>query len=113
MTKSEIDAVVLRVLAGQSPDYLIHPDASAFLVEGLDAETVAASLERLAAAGHAVEEESVVMRYATDEDGRPVFGEDGQQVVEPVLDEQGREVVVAAGWRITEAGRAAAQGVTG
>lgn len=66
LTDTEIDQLVLQVLAGQNPDYLIHADASAFVAVGLDAPTVVASLARLEQAGQAREDEIAAMTYATD-----------------------------------------------
>jgi hypothetical protein len=92
MTDTEIDALVLEVLAGQSADYLIQPDASAFFAVDLDAETVSASLARLDAAGTAREDEVVVMEYASDPVMIPEIDDKGQ----PVLDGNDAPVMVQA-----------------
>jgi hypothetical protein len=47
----ELRDTVLRVLTGQSPDYFIFPNASAFVAEGLDAVDVADELDELHRAG--------------------------------------------------------------
>lgn len=97
LTDDEFRAKVLRVLAGQSDGYLTHPDASAFVAEGLDdADRVEATLLALAAEGHAQELEDAV----------PVVDPATQ---EPVVDEKGKPVeqIADSGWVVTDDGRTA------
>ena len=51
MSADDVRALVLQVLAGQSPDYFAFPNASAFVAEGLDPVDVADVLAELHAAG--------------------------------------------------------------
>jgi hypothetical protein len=60
------DLTVLRVIAGQSPDYLIHPDSVAFQVEGLSPDQVSGSLSRLETLGYVRIDEVVGMVYDTE-----------------------------------------------
>lgn len=99
-----IDDDVRRILAGQSPDYLIRPDATAFRVEGLDPADVQAALERLAGTGHAEEAEVVLQTYERGEDGQLVNDGDGNPVLVDLLDGDGNPVVVASGWAVTAQG---------
>jgi hypothetical protein len=46
-SKTDTRLAVLKVLAGQSPDYYIFPNAAAFAAEGLDATEVAEVLDSL------------------------------------------------------------------
>ena len=46
-----LEETVMRVISGQSRDYFIYPNASAFHAEGLAADAVAHQLEELEAAG--------------------------------------------------------------
>jgi len=94
----DVDAKVLEVLEGQSPDYLIHPGATAFVLEGLDEATALESLNRLAGAGHAREEEVVVQRMQENP-------ETGEEVMVDDVDDDGNPVLLDSGWTITDTGR--------
>lgn len=59
---------VLKVLGGQSPDYFIFPNASAFVAEGLDAEDVADVLATLHDEGK-VEREAIPIEPVDPNDG--------------------------------------------
>jgi hypothetical protein len=132
LTDQQIDELVLRVLAGQSPGYLIQPDASAFvaafaeLEERFDRDAVEAGLGRLADAGHARELEEVALAYQVepklDHNDEPILDPDtgepilvrshhpvtGAEIIVPATDENGNEIIIAQGFELTEAGVAAA-----
>lgn len=101
---TDLQQQVLRVLAGQSPDYLIAPHATAFYVEGLEPDVVERTLLELEAAGAVtyLEMQGDVVDTRT---GEPVYVTE-QKVVEvetthvdvdedgePVLDSKGKPKV--------------------
>lgn len=100
LTTKEIDAIVLRVLATQSPDYLIHPDATAFMLEGLAPEEVEASLRRHFDHDHVGHFEDFEVEWKQD------LEEDEEPVIVPKLDEDGKEITIDSGWQITHKGHA-------
>jgi hypothetical protein len=119
MTSQEVDDIVLRVLAGQSEGYLIQPDATAFVVEGLDPETVSESLSRLEETEHAKVTQEVALRYVTEEVTHRVGSrlrskkithtevkrdQDGEPVLEVAKDDNGNDMVVNEGWEVTDKG---------
>jgi len=61
MSTKKLRKQVLGVIAGQSPDYFIFPNASAFVAEGLDPVKVAEALDDLHADGTLVREVFVHM----------------------------------------------------
>jgi hypothetical protein len=61
--------LVLHVLEGQSPDYYIFPNASAFVAEELDPADVAATLDELHAEGLLERELLAVEATAPANDG--------------------------------------------
>lgn len=88
---------VLEVLAGQSPDYLIQPDASAFQARGLAPTEVAEALAELTTEGHALLNEVVAMERVPKMVPltRIVFDPDAKREVEvPVEDGKGRPALV-------------------
>jgi hypothetical protein len=99
-TPEEIQHSILEVLAGQSPGYLAHTDASAFAAAGItDPSIVETALAALSAAGHAEEQEDVVT-LTDPETGEPMLDEEENPI----------ETVGDSGWVITEAGRTALAG---
>lgn len=127
MAETERDTV-LRVVATQAPDYLIHPDAAAFQAEGLDPDTVRGILDALVKDGHVREDEVVLQTYKTepvmleqvdangnvvtvqmqDDQGRPVarkvLDASGEPILTDALDANGNPVVLDVGWCVTSAG---------
>ena len=94
----ETTATVLRVLEGQSPDYLIQPWATAFMVEGLTEEEVKVCLEKLADAGHARRDEIVLQQKQEDPETEEVSYVDQ-------IDDDGNPVLLNEGWTITDEGK--------
>lgn len=110
--------LILQVLAGQSPEYLIHPDATAFKLEGLEPDDVEAGLAALLERGHAAYFEDVQVRPVMEtveiddeEVEQPKLDKDGNAIFEDVLDEQGGKVLLNHGWQISEAGKKEVGGV--
>lgn len=69
MSKStDARLAVLKVLAGQSPDYFIYPNAAAFTAEGLDPDDVAEVLDELHR-DHVVTRELITVGESSDENG--------------------------------------------
>jgi hypothetical protein len=119
LTSKDVDDIVLRVVAGQSEGYLIQPDATAFMVEGLSPEMVAESLTRLEESEHVMVTQEVGLRYAMEEVTHKVGGrfrskkvtsieakrdKNGEQVVEIAKDDNGNDIVVNEGWEVTDKG---------
>lgn len=130
---TERQQLVLEVLEGQSPEYLIAPGASAFLAEGLEADDVEHELEQLAKGGLAefVTVTHEVIELAVDDDGKVLHDDaasrefaalspDELEAMPPAklkalqkrIDAEtgepltvSSEVVGDAGWRLTDAGR--------
>lgn len=103
---TENEQTLLRVLAGQSEGYLLHPDASAVVAEGLSYEEALEALSALAQAGHAQEEEFVEHEPAVDDKGEPILDADGALQTRPKLDQDGKDLVTDSGWTITATGLA-------
>lgn len=74
----KIDTKVLEIIKAQSPDYLIQPTATAFIVEGLVPGEVEASLFRLWK--KALVDHVITTEVDVDEEGNEfeVLGEDGK-----------------------------------
>lgn len=70
--KSDTRLAVLKVLAGQSPDYWIFPNAAAFAAEGLDPVDVAETLDELHGEGRLEREQ--LPPDDPDGDGAPLPG---------------------------------------
>lgn len=102
----EIDAVVIRVLKGQSPDYLIEPHATAFMIEGLTPEQVSDSFKRLEKLELVEEQETIAMKPSLDNEGKYVRDGDDLVVLEPDLDDENNEQILNSGWILTDKGRA-------
>lgn len=89
LTKKQVDEKVLEIVSVQSPDYLIQPHASAFVIEGLVPGQVEDSLGRLM---KKKEIEHITTTLVED-------NEDGEEV--PVL-ENGKPVILDHGFRILQ-----------
>lgn len=68
---ADVRLAVLKVLAGQSADYFIFPNAAAFAAEGLDPAEVADVLDELHAEGKLDRELITVTIEHADTDGEP------------------------------------------
>jgi hypothetical protein len=66
---SEITEEVRLVLQGQSPDYFIFPNASAFIAVGLDPGEVAVTLQEMEEAGEIEREQIQVAGEKTGQNG--------------------------------------------
>lgn len=64
---SELTEIILKVMAGQSPDYFIYPNAAAFAAQQLDPELVAEELAELEKAGEIEREQIVVESYPANQ----------------------------------------------
>lgn len=111
-----LQQLVLMVVASQSENYLISPEASAFKAEGLwDDNQINQALIELQDMGYAAfytdDDETTFLMYKKDEEGNPILTEEGAMV--PVLDEDGNvktqiiTTTVDSGWQITDDGRKA------
>lgn len=100
MTPEEVQAIVLAVLAGQSPGYLASPHASCFVAAGLDDPAqVEWALLALAENGKAMEHEDVIEAVVEVKSDEPV---------DPNAPPAPEPQVVNTGWAITDDGAATA-----
>lgn len=104
---------ILETLSIQKSGYLTSPDASAFVAVGLhDSQQVHEELVGMQEEKWVEfiyeEEHRTIIKVEKDENGDPIFNEDG--TIQPILDEENQIVtedivaVVDSGWVITDKG---------
>lgn len=93
---TDLETTLLRVLAGQSNGYLLHPNCSAVVAENVTAEDAGTTLDSLLLQGLARVDQVLAMTYS----------EDGDSIVE-AHDDNGEPIVIDQGYVITDAGRTA------